>query len=80
MSKAATRLREAREAASLTQAQVAEVMGVPRPNVARWESGTQLPRVDTALRLAAIVGSRVEWLWMPVHDEEAPAALERPGA
>src|SRR4051794_12393475 len=50
-----TRLREARQAAGLTQQQVADRLGVPRPNVARWESGTQLPRVDAALRVAAAV-------------------------
>jgi transcriptional regulator with XRE-family HTH domain len=38
-------------------------MGVPRPNVARWESGTQLPRVDTALRLAAALETTVEAIW-----------------
>jgi len=48
-------------------------MGIPRPNVARWESGTQLPRVDTALRLAAILGTTVEALWTPVTDNEALA-------
>lgn len=64
------RLREARQEAGLTQAQVAGRLGVARPNVARWESGAQLPRVDTALKLAEAVGKTVEQLWTPESDNK----------
>jgi putative transcriptional regulator len=63
-----TRLREARQAAGLTQQQVADRLGVRRPNVARWESGTQLPRVDAALRVATAVGAPVDAIWVIAPD------------
>ena len=63
MAQLRTRLREARLEAGLTQAQVAGRLGVPRPNVARWEEGSQLPRVDNALKLAEACGTTVERVW-----------------
>lgn len=50
------RLREAREARSLTQAQLAAILGVSRESVARWEAGSHEPnginryRLDRCLR------------------------------
>lgn len=70
MAKHRTRLREARLEAGLTQQEVADVVGLPRANVARWESGTQLPRVDNALKLAAALDSTVESLWPLDHDDQ----------
>lgn len=37
------RLRAARRAAGLTQAQAAAVLGVTQPRIARWESGGRTP-------------------------------------
>jgi transcriptional regulator with XRE-family HTH domain len=44
-------LREARSAAGLTQRGLARLAGVPQPSVARIESGSVVPRVDTLDRL-----------------------------
>lgn len=46
----------ARISAGLTQKQVAERMGTSQAAVARLESGTRLPSVDTLYRLAVILG------------------------
>lgn len=46
----------ARIAAGLTQKQLAERMGTSQAAVARLESGTRLPSVDTLYRLAVILG------------------------
>ena len=46
----------ARIAAGLTQKQLAERMGTAQAAVARLESGTRLPSVDTLYRLAVILG------------------------
>ncbi len=70
-------LREARLAAGLTQGALADRMGVPGPSIARWEAGTVMPRVDTALRLAAILGVTVEAVWPT--PEDAPREPSRGG-
>lgn len=57
------RLREARAEAGLTQVELAGLIGARQPHVARWESGAQVPRVDTALRLAQALNTTVEALW-----------------
>lgn len=46
----------ARISAGLTQKQLAERMGTSQAAVARLESGTRLPSVDTLYRLAVILG------------------------
>jgi putative transcriptional regulator len=57
------RLREVRVQAGLTQTDLAGLTGFRQPHIARWESGKQLPRVDTALRLAAALKTTVEAIW-----------------
>ncbi len=46
----------ARLAAGLTQRQLAEKMGTSQAAIARLESGTRLPTIDTLYRLAQILG------------------------
>jgi transcriptional regulator with XRE-family HTH domain len=48
------RLRRARRAADLTQAQVAEQTGLGRSRVAEWENDASVPRLDTLQKLAAL--------------------------
>ena len=67
-------MREARQNAGLSQQGLADRLGVHQPTVAQWESGRVLPRVDTALRLAAALGTSVEALWAP---DESPANVGR---
>jgi transcriptional regulator with XRE-family HTH domain len=52
----AGRLRELREAAGLTQLQLAERAGVERGAVARWEAGTREPGWSNVLALARALG------------------------
>jgi DNA-binding XRE family transcriptional regulator len=63
-------LRDLREAAGLTQAQLAARAGVSRQLVGAVEVGKHLPRVDAALALAAALGVDVAALFLP---EAAPA-------
>lgn len=52
----AGRLRELREAAGLTQLQLAEHVGVQRLSIARWETGYMEPSWSNVLALAAALG------------------------
>ena len=54
-----TILREARTAASLTQAQLARRAGTSQPAVARYESGVASPSVRTLERLLHAAGCRL---------------------
>src|SRR4051812_29799939 len=59
----ATRLREARLAAGLSQAALAGAPGVSRQAVGAIEAGLHRPSVDAALALATAVGRSVEVLF-----------------
>ncbi|MBN1530696.1 MAG: helix-turn-helix transcriptional regulator [Thermoleophilaceae bacterium] len=67
------RLRDARVRAGLTQRELAALTGFRQPHIARWEGG-QVPRVDTALRLAGALETTVEELWLPEPEREGRAA------
>src|SRR5262249_41926734 len=58
-----SRLRQARERAGLTQADLALRAGVSRQLVGAAESGRHAPAVDTALRLSRALGASVEELF-----------------
>ena len=47
---------EARRRAGLTQEQLAERLGKPRPTVARWESGRHVPSMETVRAIADACG------------------------
>jgi transcriptional regulator with XRE-family HTH domain len=54
--KSASLLREARLRAGLSQADLAERTGKPRPHVGRYEAGTVAPSLDTLLDLINACG------------------------
>lgn len=56
-------LREAREARGLTQAQLAEAVGVSRKTINTVENGVFVPSTVIALKLAAALGEPVEVLF-----------------
>ncbi len=62
------RVRLARQARDLTQAELAARAGVSRQLVGAVETGRHLPRVDAALALAAALGETVEALHGPRDD------------
>ena len=57
------RLRELREAKGLTQAQLADLIGVSRKTVNTVENGVFVPSTVVALKLARALGSSVEDLF-----------------
>jgi transcriptional regulator with XRE-family HTH domain len=61
-----------RRAAGLTQAEVAEAVGVPQSNIALWEFSAKPPRSDVLPRLATALGVTVEALLSPAAPAPAP--------
>ena len=62
----ANTLRAARETQGLTQAQLAESIGVSRKTVNTVENGVFVPSTVIALKLAAVLGQPVEALFAVV--------------
>jgi len=65
------RLRSAREAAGLTQDDVAARFGIKRVSVTQWESDTTRPALTRLPELAALLNTDMEWL---LNSQGAPPA------
>lgn len=57
-----TRLRAAREAAGLSQGQVAKLMGMHRPTISEMEAGNRRVTAEELARLAELYDTKVAWL------------------
>jgi DNA-binding transcriptional regulator YiaG len=57
------RIKEIRKAKNLTQKQVAEIMGVNQPEIARWESGLTTPSLPALLNFCSAVNGRLELIY-----------------
>jgi putative transcriptional regulator len=73
------RIRVARASAGLTQAQLAEAVGVSRQTVVAMEAGNYAPSVYLALRVAATLGTTVEDLFVVAEPAGARELLRRSG-
>ena len=69
-------VRQARVAAELTQAQLAEAVGVTRQTIVAVEAGDYAPSVYLALAIAERLGSTVEALFSP-QPATQPGGRER---
>jgi transcriptional regulator with XRE-family HTH domain len=68
----ASRLRSARKAVGLTQAQVAKLLGIHRPTIAEMEAGRRRVSVDELSRLGEMYGVSVEWFTSEAYVEVEP--------
>lgn len=57
------KIRELREAAGLTQADVVRAMGVDQAAVCRWENGQSMPRAAKLPALADLFGCTIDALF-----------------
>lgn len=48
------RIKELREKAKLTQAELADLLGVKRVTVSQWERGENKPRIDTLIKMSKL--------------------------
>lgn len=69
-------VRAARRRAGLTQAELAEQVGVTRQTIAAVEAGNYAPSVFLALDVAHRLGTSVESLFTPEPTLRAPAPHE----
>lgn len=63
-----------REGLGLTQREFAAKVGMKQSQLARIESGQQIPKLQTLARLAAAAGYKVEVNLIPVETQESPRA------
>ncbi len=68
----ATQLIALRATTGLTQREFAQVVGMKQSQLARIESGKQIPKLETLAKLAAAAGYRIEVKFIPFKDKEAP--------
>ncbi|MGL4503405.1 MAG: helix-turn-helix domain-containing protein [Planktothrix sp.] len=61
-----------RASTGLTQREFAERVGMKQSQIARIESGTQIPKLETLAKLAAAAGYAVEVNFIPIQDNSRP--------
>lgn len=59
------RIKECRKARGLTQAELAEQMGVGRTTITMWEISEHLPSAAQLPRLARVLGCTIDELFVP---------------
>lgn len=73
---AGEKIRACRQAAGLSQEKVAELVGVSRQAVTKWESGQSAPSTENLLRLAEVLGTTVDLL-VGTSAERPPLAADQ---
>lgn len=61
-----------RKASGLSQRDFAELVGIKQPQLARIESGKQIPKIETLLKIASGAGYTVEVRFVPPKGERKP--------
>ena len=56
------RLKELRKKSGLTKKEISQAVGISQAALLRWESGLQVPQVDSAKILADFYGVSLEYL------------------
>ncbi|MBP1542558.1 MAG: helix-turn-helix transcriptional regulator [Oscillospiraceae bacterium] len=61
-----------------TQEQLAELLGVSRQAVSKWESGTAYPETEKLIRLSEMYGCSLDYLLKDVQPEAKELSSEKP--
>ncbi len=74
------KLSRLRKESNYTQEQLAEILGVSRQAVSKWESDTAYPETDKLIRIGRLFHCSLDYLLTDAADREspAPAAAEMP--
>lgn len=75
----ARELRKLREAAGLSQSELAAKVGTKQPGIARAESGEVMPTLDLVFKIASACGYRVALRFEPRKKERRPPKRARRG-
>lgn len=54
------RVKELRKSRGFSQSELANKLGVSRTTVTMWESSGQCPRLETAVRVASVLGCTID--------------------
>lgn len=60
-----TPMRFLREARTMTQAQLAEIVGIDKSSIQRFELGRDVPPPEQRMKIACVLGTMPECLWPP---------------
>lgn len=63
-----------REQKGMSQAQLANTLGLDRSTIAKWETGTSMPRANLLPKLAELLGCTVDELLRPQAEEKEKTA------
>ena len=69
-------IKRLRETHTMTQQQLANVLGVARSAIANWESGVSKPRADLLPQLAALFHCTIDDLFGGPDNKTPPAGPE----
>lgn len=67
-------LEKLRKEKGYTQQSLAKALGVDQSAVCLWEKGRTFPRVDVAIRLANLLGCKLDDIYHVKHVTDAPAS------
>lgn len=74
------RIQESRKKKGISQEQLAEVLGVSRQAVSKWESGQAMPELDKVIGMSEYFGVSTDWLLRGVEPAgDRPAGRGKPG-
>jgi transcriptional regulator with XRE-family HTH domain len=73
------RLKRLRRAAGLSQNQLAQASGVPVGTIRNWEQGLRTPMLDSAARVAGVLGVSLDDLAKNLRPVTPPAPKRRRG-
>lgn len=74
------RIRICRQRAGMSQEKVAELVGVSRQAVTKWEVNQSAPNTENLFKLAEVLGTTVDMLLVSEDENKAPLAEERKAA
>ncbi len=75
----ADRLQELRKKAGYSQEQVAEMLGLSRQAVSKWESGQGKPEIDNIVKLTEIYNVSADYILLGIENRGAVAVPEKNG-
>jgi len=71
------RIQELRKNKGLSQEQLADVLGVSRQAVSKWESGQSLPEIEKLIAMSALFEATIDYI---LKGETPPVQPERPAS